>query len=194
MRKLKYILASIVLAAGFASCETEPIDEQLQDQTHPGNPILSFDLNAKQKIVTDKVDISFSGSTAAINARVSILNTEDTSNPETRHKPGRLNIQFTALEVAHFPTTLSMDNPSNYTSRASLSFQEYDIEEEAFVWLSFSTDNAPEGQDVGFSNITHVNGDAEFIHGNFSYILFPVEGSIHEPQRVTDGSFNYINY
>lgn len=193
MRKLKYILASVVLAAGFASCETEPIDEQIKDETHPGNPILSFDLNAKQTIVTEKATITFTATTANVEARLSILNTEDTSNPHTRYKPARLTIQFTALEVAHFPTTLSVDNPSNFTSRATLSVQEYD-DEGRLVWVNFSTGNAPENQDAGFANITHVNGEAEFIHGNFNYILFPIEGSIYQPQRITDGSFNYINY
>ena len=43
MRKLKYILASVALAAGFASCETEPIDEKVNDNTIVAKPILRFD-------------------------------------------------------------------------------------------------------------------------------------------------------
>src|SRR5690606_23108752 len=109
------------------------------------------------------------------------------------YKPAELTIQFTALEVAHFPTLLSVDVPSNYTSRASLRIREFD-EEGKEVWVNFNTSNAPENQDAGYANIKHVNGEAKFIHGDFNYILYPIEGSVYQPQRVTEGTFNYINY
>src|SRR5690606_41107101 len=97
--KIKFILASVVLAAGFASCETEPIDEQIKDETHPGNPILSFDLNAKQTIVAEKATITFTATTANVQARLSILNTEDTSNPHTRYKPDRKSTRLNSSHV-----------------------------------------------------------------------------------------------
>ena len=197
MRKLKYILASVVLSAGFASCETEPIDEKVKDDSLPGTAILSFDLNAKETVVTDKVTVGFAGGGMSINARLSLVNQEDTSNPETRYKPAHLHIQFSSFVVGNFPTTLSIDNPSNFNSTATLMVQEMIPDEDGVlekVWIEYSTDNAEENQNAGYGNITHVNGTAKHMHGNFEYILFPDEEVQLEPQRISKGNFNYINY
>lgn len=197
MRKLKYILASVVLAAGFASCETEPIDEKVKDDSLTGKPILSFDLNAKETVVTDKVTVNFSGSVMSIDARLSLINPEGTSNPETRYKVANLHIQFSSLVVGNFPTVLSIENPSNFMSSATLEVQELIPDDEGVlekVWMVYSTANAAENQNAGFGNITHVNGTAKYMHGNFDYILFPEEGLPLQPQRLTKGNFNYINY
>lgn len=197
MRKLKYILASVVLAAGFASCETEPIDEKVKDDSLTGKPILSFDLNAKETVVTDKVTVSFTGNTMAIIARLSLVNQEDTSNPEIRYKPATLYVQFSSLVVGNFPTVLSIDNPSNFMSSATLDVQELIPDDEGIlqkVWVQYSTANADENQNAGYGNITYVNGTAKYMHGNFDYILFPEEDLPLEPQRITKGNFNYITY
>src|SRR5690606_8856193 len=124
MRKLKYILASVVLAAGFASCETETIDEKVKDDNLPGNPILSFDLNSKQTVIADKVSVGFEGNTMSIISKLSMVNSEDTSDPETRYKSAYLYINFSSMSVGNFPTTLSIDNPNNYLSSATLRVQE----------------------------------------------------------------------
>lgn len=205
MKKLKYILASVVLAAGFASCETEPIDEKLKDDSLPGTPIFSFDLNAKETVVTDKVTVGFDGNSITINARLSLVNQENTSNPELRYKAANLIIQYSSFVVGNFPTTLSIDNPSNLLSRATLNVQEMvpDEEEEGVynrVWVQYSTLNAEENQNAGYGNITHLNDVARYMHGNFDYLLIPSELEDEdidltlEPQRITKGNYNYLPY
>ena len=197
MRKLKYILASVVLSAGFASCETEVIDEKVKDDSLTGKPILSFDLNAKETVVTDKVTVGFLGGGMSIDARLSLINQEDTSNPEIRYKPAHLHIQFSSLVVGNFPTVLSIDNPSNFMSSATLMVQELIPDDEGVlekVWVEYSTMNAEENQNAGYGNITEVNGIAKYMHGNFEYILFPDEDVQLEPQRISKGNFNYITY
>ncbi len=202
MRKLKYILASIVLATGFAACETEAIDEKVKDDSLPGNPILSFDLNSKQTVITDEVSVDFSGEGMSIVSKLSIVNTEDTSNPETRYKAAYLYINFSAMEVGNFPTTLSIDNPSNYLSSATLRVQELVPDEDGIlqkIWVEYSTVNAADNENAGYANIIHVNGTAQYMNGNFDYILYPydleeeVELSL-QPQRITNGQFSYIHY
>lgn len=204
MRKLKYILASVALAAGFASCETEPIDEKVKDDSLTGTPILSFDLNSKETVVTDKAGVGFSGNGVTIYAILSLVNQDDTSNPETRYKAASLEINFSSLVVANFPTVLSIDNPSNLTSNATLRVQEYAPAEEDGqfdrVWVEYSTSFAVENQNAGYGNITHVNGTAKYMNGNFDYILFPEEPTEAtqdldlQPQRLTKGNFNYLEY
>lgn len=204
MKKLKYILASVVLATGFASCETESIDEKVKDDSLTGTPILSFDLNSKETVVTDKVEVGFTGNGVSIYARLSLVNQDNTSNPEIRYKAANLEINFSSLAVANFPTVLSIDNPSNLTSMASLQVQEYTPAEEEGkfdkVWVSYSTSFAAENQNAGYGNITHVNGTAEYMNGNFDYILFPQEPTEEtqdidlQPQRITKGNFNYLHY
>ena len=201
MRKLKYILASIVLATGFASCETEAIDEKVKDDSLPGNAILSFDLNSKQTIITDEVSVDFSDGGMSIVSKLSIVNSEDSSNPETRYKAAYLYIHFSGMEIGNFPTTLSIDNPSNYLSSATLRIQELipnEEEELEKVWIEYSTNNVPENKNAGYANITHVNGTAQYMNGNFDYILYPYEDEevelALEPQRITNGNFNYITY
>lgn len=204
MRKLKYILASVVLAAGFASCETEPIDEKVKDDSLTGTPILSFDLNAKETVITDNVTVGFSGNIMTINARLSLVNQDDTSNPETRYKAANLNIQFNSFVVGNFPTVLSIENPSNLRSVATLNVQELvpDPDQEGQfdrVWVQYSTLNAEENENTGYGNITHVNDAAKYMNGNFDYLLIPgdIDEEIDltlEPQRLTKGNFNYITY
>lgn len=205
MRKLKYILASVALAAGFASCETEPIDEKVKDDSLPGTPILSFDLNAKETVVTDKVTVDFNGNSISINARLSLVNQENTSNPELRYKAANLIIQFSTFTVGNFPSRLSIENPSNLLSSATLNVQEMvpDEEEEGKFnrfWVTYSTLNAEENQNAGYGNITRINDVARYMSGNFDYLLIPTEIEDEdidltlEPQRITKGNFNYINY
>ncbi len=204
MRKLKYILASVVLAAGFASCETEPIDEKVKDDALTGKPILSFDLNSKETVVTDKVTVSFNGNSVLINTRLSLVDEENSSNPELRYKPANLTIQFSSLVVGNFPTVLSIENPTNSTSLAILDVQEMvpDLDQEGEfnrVWVQYSTVNAEANQNAGYGNITRVNGVARYMNGNFDYLLIPSEldedvDLVLEPQRITKGNFNYITY
>ena len=197
MRKLKYILASVVLSAGFASCETEPIDEKVKDDSLPGAPILSFDLNAKETVVTDKVTVDFNGNSMEVIARLSLINHDNTSNPEIRYKPATLYIQFSNLIVGNFPTTLSIDNPSNFMSSATLDVQELIPNDDGIlqkVWVEYSTNNATEKQNAGYGNITNVNGIAKYMNGNFDYILYPEEDLPLQPQRLTKGNFNYLTY
>src|SRR5690606_10194851 len=102
MRKLKYILASVVLAAGFASCETEPIDEKVKDDTLFVKPILRFELDNKQTVVTEKVTSSISpNNSITISARFSVFDSNDL-NEETRYKPATLNITFNTLYTGTF--------------------------------------------------------------------------------------------
>jgi len=205
MRKLKYILASVVLASGFASCETEPIDEKVKDESLTGKPLLSFDLNAKETVITDDVVVGFDNGGLTVYARLSLVNQESTLNPETRYKAAELYISFSSLVVANFPTVLTVDNPSNLTSSATLLVQELvpDPDEENVFnkfQVEYTTLNAEENQNAGYGNITSVNGTARYMTGNFNYILFPTEiehedfDLVLEPQRITKGNFNYLGY
>ncbi|WCM42070.1 hypothetical protein MG290_14230 [Flavobacterium sp. CBA20B-1] len=197
MRKLKYILASVVLAAGFASCETEPIDETLNDDTLTGKTLFSFNLNGKQTVTSDDVSVGFPNGGMTITAKLSLVNEEDTSNPETRYRPAYLYINYNSLVVGNFPTQLSVENPSNLVCDARLLIQEYVADDEGVmqkVWVEYLTDNADENQNAGYSNITRVNSNAKYLNGNFELILFPEEGTPFDPQRLTTGSFNYLRY
>jgi len=190
MKKLKYILASVVLATAFTSCETEAIDEKLKDETVAGKPILRFELNDKQTIVTDKVEIEKIGNLGSfdIHAKVSIFNTTATDSL-SRYKVGKLRVFYNALDIGYFPTTLSLDNPSNYSSSASL---------EVIGEGIYSTNNAKKDQPRGYSNITFNNLIGKYIEGDFEYILYPTEFDEKEhnlkPQRLTKGKYVYVKY
>lgn len=199
MRKLKYILASVVLAAGFASCETEPIDETLNDDTLTGKTLFSFNLNGKQTVTSDDVSVGFPNGGMTITAKLSLVNEEDASNPETRYKSAYLYINYNSLVVGNFPTSLNLSNPSNLKSSATLNVQELIPDEEGVlqrVWIEYSTNNASEDENAGYSNITTVNSNAKYINGNFDYILYPKadDAAEYDPQRLTTGSFNYLRY
>lgn len=194
MRKLKYILASLVLAVGFASCETEAIDEKTKDDTLKGKPVLRFELNDQQTIVTDDVKVSWAGGAAfTIEAKVSLLNPDGAGDPGSSYKAATLYVAFSDLVIGNFPTSLSVESPSNYTSSAILRILELNDEGKE-VWNEYSTANASEKQESGFSNITSINQTAKFVDGNFDYILYPMEGSVLKPQRLSRGSFYYVNY
>lgn len=185
MKKIKYILASLVLTIGFTSCETEAIDEKVLDETTPGMPILRFELNDQQTVVTDKVTFAWTrGDAFTLTAKFSVVNEAD-SNPETRYTPATLTISYNNFAMAYFPTKLSLDNPNNYVSSPVLEIQGVG---------RFSASNAKENQKTGYSNITSINDQARYIGGDFNYILYPPEGSTLTPQRLTVGSFNYIHY
>lgn len=184
MKKLKYILASVVLATAFTSCETEAIDEKLKDETVAGKPILRFELNDKQTIVTDKVQVEFkSPSRFAIKARFSIPQEE--MEPETAYKSAKLTVEYSQFIVANFPTILSLENPSNLTSSAVLEIVGEGV---------YATKNASENQSAGFSNITKINEQAKYLEGNFEYILYPEVGQPLDAQRITKGKFDYVQY
>lgn len=206
MRKIKYILATAVLAASLVSCETEAIDEKLLDENIPGKPILRFDLNNSQTIVTDKVDVEWSGGGAfTIKAKLSILNLDNhnmENNPE-KYLSGYLRIEYNVLGVGHFPARLSLDNLSNNNCHAVFDIQ-YVTDDDGFVtreWVAYSTRFASESQEVGFSNITHVNvsdnEEARYLNGNFEFIVYPTpdnESGKVQPLRLSTGSYNYVNY
>lgn len=197
MKRLKYIVATVVLAMGFASCETEAVDEKLKDDTLTAKPILRFELNDKQTIVADSVKVLWQGGQFVIESRLSILNVDDTTNPETRFKPAYLSISCSSLALANFPTGLSLDNPSNNLSAADLDVMEMLPDDDGVLqktWVNYSTDNAKENQNAGFTNISVINDKARYMDGNFEYILFPEEGSPLKPQRLTRGNFNYVKY
>lgn len=185
MRKLKYILASVVLAAGFASCETESIDEKVKDNTIVAKPILRFELNDQQTVVTDEVRIDWTNDNMfTVTANFSVLNAADPSE-ETRYKPATLAISFNSLTPANFPTRLTLNNPNLNISTASLTI---------LNGATYRTSNAKENEDAGFANIREINDIGKYIDGDFEYILFPSAGSNLEPQRLRNGKFNYIKY
>ncbi|WKW47370.1 hypothetical protein P3875_04735 [Myroides sp. JBRI-B21084] len=193
MRKLKYVLASIALAVGFASCETEPVDGYVKDTSLGGKPLFSFDLNAKQKVVSNDVSVGFPTGGMTITAKLSILDEEDTSNPETRYKPAYLYVNFNSLVVGNFPTSMS-----NLLSSASITIQELVPDENDViqkVWYTYSTANADESQNAGYANITYVNSTAKYLNGNFDFTLYPpAEEPELMPQKLTNGTFSYLNY
>lgn len=206
MRKLKYILASVVLATGFASCETEAIDEKVKDEAIPGKAILRFDLNNQQTLVTNEVTVDWEGgSYFRIQAKLSIPNLEDT-NPENnieKYLSGYLSISYNTFALGHFPSKLSLEELSNNTSTATLDIQyiKYDNEIPIRTWVKYSTSYAAENQESGFSNITHINisdnEKARYVDGNFEYIVYPdIDNTIGkiQPLRLSTGSYYYVNY
>lgn len=193
MRKLKYILASLVLVTGLVSCETEAIDEKVKDEALEGKPILRFELNDEQTVISDNVNVEWSGDSFTIEAKVSIVNNDNMGDPQRQYKAGILSIGFSNLAVANFPTVLSLENPTGYTSSAVLRILEMN-DEGIDVWNQYSTSNAEENQEAGYSNISGINQTAKFLDGNFEYILYPSEGSVLKPQRLTEGNFYYVKY
>lgn len=207
MRKLKYILATAVLAAGLVSCETEAIDEKVLDGDIPGKPILRFDMNNGQTIVTDKVNVSWEeGNTLTIAAKLSILNLENhnmENNPE-KYLAANLFITYNMLVQGHFPARLSIENLSSNYSTATMSIQ-YVVDNDGAItseWVNYSTWYASESQEVGFSNINHINisdtnPDARYINGNFEFIVYPDpenESGKIQPLRLSNGNYNYVKY
>jgi len=185
MRKLKYILASVVLSAGFASCETETIDEKVKDNTIVAKPILRFDFNDQQTVVTDEVRIDWTNDNMfTLTAKFSALDAADPSE-ETRYKPATLSISFNSLIAANFPTRLTLNNPNLYISTASLTI---------LNGATYRTSNAKETEDAGFANIREINDTGKYIDGDFEYILYPSAGSNLQPQRLRNGKFNYVKY
>ncbi|MBS7320338.1 MAG: hypothetical protein KIG55_01915 [Myroides sp.] len=185
MRKLKYILASGVLAAGVASCETEPIDEKVKDDTLFVKPILRFELDNKQTVVTEKVTSSISpNNSITISARFSVFDSNDL-NEETRYKPATLNITFNTLYTGNFPTVYSLDTPVLLYSSATLSINNVGF---------YSTNYAKVNQPAGAGNIIEMNEVGKYIDGNFDYILYPQEGNNLQPIRLSVGEFHYIKY
>lgn len=201
MKKLKYILASVVLATAFTSCETEAIDEKLKDETVAGKPILRFELNDKQTIVTDKVEVKWTGGSSGaflIRAKISIYNFENVGmeNSLDKYYAGYLNINYSAFSIGNYPSRLSLDNPRNYVSSAVLEIQKI-IEKDQVkrrVWFKYYTDNAAENEEAGFSNINYINDKAKNFYGNFEYVLYPEEGTGEKVQRVSNGQYNYIDF
>lgn len=194
MRKLKYILASLVLVTGLVSCETEAIDEKVKDEALEGKPILRFELNDEQTVISDDVSVEWAGDSFNIEAKVSFINNDNIGgDPKHKYKAATLFIGFSNLAVANYPTTLNIDNPSMYISSAELRVLEMD-DEGMEVWNQYSTVNADEKQDAGYGNITGINQTAKFLDGNFEYILYPSEGSVLKPQRLSNGNFYYIKY
>lgn len=190
MKKLKYILASVVLATAFTSCETEAIDEKLKDETVAGKPILRFELNDKQTIVTDKVEVKWTGANSfSMKARFSAVNNQKEDPDSPPYDAANLIINYSHLTMASFPTVLSVDNPSNYTSSAILEI----YNEKDKRWDVFTTSNAKENQQAGFSNITDINEESKNFEGNFEYILF-FGNETKQPQRVSGGQFKYVKY
>ncbi len=193
MRKLKYILASLVLVTGLVSCETEAIDEKVKDEALEGKPILRFELNNEQTVISDKVNVEWSGDSFTIEAKVSIVNNDNMGDPKHQYKAATLFIGFSNLAIANYPTALSLENPTGYTSSAVLRILEMN-DEGLEVWNQYSTDNADEKQEAGYGNISGINQTAKFLDGNFDYILYPMEGSVLKPQRLSNGNFYYIKY
>jgi len=193
MRKLKYILASLVLVTGLVSCDTEAIDEKVKDEALEGKPILRFELNNEQTVVSDDVEVEWSGDSFTIEANLSFINNDNMGDPKHKYKAATLTVAFSNLAVANYPTAFDLDNPSLYMSTAVLRVQEMD-DEGMEVWNQYTTDNADEKQDAGYGNITEINQTAKFMGGNFEYTLYPMEGSVLKPQRLSDGAFFYIKY
>lgn len=206
MRKLKYILASVVLATGFASCETEAIDEKVKDEAIPGNPILRFDFNNQQTIVTDKVTVEWvGGSSFVIKAKLSIPNLEnnDTINNIEKYFAANLYVEYNTLALGHFPSKLSIEELSNNTSAATLDIQYINNDGNVAIreWVSYSTRYATQNQESGFSNITYINisdnEKARYLDGNFEYIVYPNpdnEMGKAQPLRLSTGSYYYVNH
>src|SRR5690554_37822 len=204
MRKLKYILASVVLATGFASCETEAIDEKVKDEATPGEAILRFDLNNEQTIVSDEVTVEWAGGSGfVIKAKLSIPNLED-ANPDNtieKYLSANLFISYNTLSLGHYPTKLSIEEMGNNTSTATLDIQyiEFDNERPIRTWVTYSTSYSAENQETGFSNITRINDNeqARYVDGNFEYIVYPNPdnqiGKL-QPFRLSTGSYYYVNY
>lgn len=184
MKRLKYIVATVVLAMGFASCETEAVDEKLKDDTLTVKPILRFELNDKQTVVTDRVVVSWpTNSEIVITAKFSVMDPAD-SNEETRYKPATLTIKYNNFSMSNFPTKLSVQNPTSNLVVANLNIQNVG---------NFSSSYAKESEDAGYSNITKIMYEEKIVEGNFDFILYPNSSTL-KPQRLKNGNYNYLKY
>lgn len=185
MKKLKYIIATVVCATVFVSCETEEIDKKLQEDPTTVTPILRFEYNDQQTVVTDKVTYENTGDTSFnIVAKFNVINPAD-SNPTTRYKPATLKIGFSHRVLAHFPTKLSLENPTSFLSSVTLN-----VTGEG----SYATINAKDNQETGSATISVINEGGQYMDGDFQYILYPQPNLGLTPKKLSSGKFNYVKY
>lgn len=191
MKKLKYILASLLLASGFASCESEEIDGKLNDENLQSKPVLRFDLNNKVTVVTDNISLSWGGDAFIITAKMQIKD-DNAISAETKYKAAKLDIYVSNLIMANFPA-MGATPPTSFFSTAVMEVHELD-EDGKIMPVSYSTVNAPEDASPGFMNVSFISQESRYLNGSFDYTLYPPEGSIMQPQKLTKGEVHYIKY
>jgi len=193
MKKLKYILSSVLVLGSLASCDSETIDEKLKEENLESKSILRFVLNDKVTVVSEDINIDWGTSNSMIlTAKMSVKNDEATT-ADTKYKKATLIIHLSQLAMANYPTIWDMESPSNFISSASLIMNELDEDGKPYD-ETYSTTNGPEGVRAGYANITSIVEKARTLAGDFEYTLYPPEGSIMMTQQISDGQMHYIKY
>lgn len=193
MKKLKYILSSVLIVGSLASCDSETIDEKLKEENLESKPILRFVLNDKITVVTDNVNVEWgSANSLSLTAKMSVKNDEATT-ADRAYKKATLTINLSQLAMANYPTVWDMENPTTFVSSAFLEMNELDEDGKPYDEI-YSTSNAPEGKNSGYTNLTSILDKSRRLSGDFEYSLYPPEGSIMTPQKISEGQMHFVKY
>ena len=181
MNRLKSVAIIALAALSFTACETEALDDHTKDVGGEYKPIFSYTLNGKN-YVTDEVYVSWvSTHSFEINSKV--------RDSEFNYKAIDFKLRYSALAVGNFPWNGTFP-PSETSSSATLQFPDSAV--------IYSSGNTPDVilSGIGNANITKINSESEYLHGDFEYTLYPQERYQAEisPIRISGGKYYYVPY
>lgn len=181
MNRLKSVAIIALAALSFTACETEALDDHTKDIRGEYKPIFSYTLNGKN-YVTDEVIVNWVSTQAfEINSKV--------RDSEFNYKAIEFNLRYSALAVGNYPWNGTLP-PSEYSSSATLRYPDSAV--------IYSSGNTPDAilSGIGNANITKINSESEYLHGDFEYTLYPQERYQEEisPIRISGGKFYYVPY
>lgn len=181
MNRLKSVAIIALAALSFTACETEALDDHTKDIRGEYKPIFSYTLNGRN-YVTDEVIVNWVSTQAfEINSKV--------RDSEFNYKAIEFNLRYSALAVGNYPWNGTLP-PSEYSSAATLRYPDSAV--------IYSSGNTPDAilSGIGNANITKINSESEYLHGDFEYTLYPQERYQEEisPIRISGGKFYYVPY
>lgn len=183
MNRFKSVVLLFCAALGFASCDTEEVDEHTKGTMGEYKPIFSFTLNGQ---VRNTEDVEISWVNANSFEMIAKIRDEYSSYGLVEAK-----IRFSALMMGNYPWIGSLQ-PTDLSSSAQLKLPN--------VAFTYSTQNAPiTVMDAGSASIKQINYASEYMHGTFEYTLYaPVPNDPNAlpipPLSIRDGKFSYVNY
>ena len=187
MNRLKSVAIIALAALSFTACETEALDDHTKDIRGEYKPIFSYTLNGKN-YVTDEVIVNWVSTQAfEINSKVSKV--YKVGDSVSKYEVIEFNLRYSALAVGNYPWNGTLP-PSEYSSAATLRYRDSAV--------IYSSGNTPDAilSGIGNANITKINSESEYLHGDFEYTLYPQERYQEEisPIRISGGKFYYVPY
>lgn len=182
MNRFKSVIIIVCAALGFASCETEVLDDHTKGTEGAFKPVFSFSLNGERR-TTEDVYVNWVNS----NSFEIVANIRD---EYSAYNLVEAKIRFSALMKGAFPTFANVQ-ATDLTSSAQLKLPGVPV---------YSTQNAPLNvYDTGVAAIKDINYVSEYMHGTFEYALYPPRPADPDelqmpPIFVKDGKFHYLGY